>query len=55
MNSTEIRLIHEAIFCVPSDYEETPEKISIEMQDFVKFQGQGIAAEDGFVYADIKS
>ena len=54
MNSNEIRLIHNAIFCAPSDYAETPEDISIEMQDLVEFQGQGIAAEDGFVYADIK-
>jgi len=25
------------------------------MQDLVEFQGQGIAAEDSFVYADIRS
>ena len=55
MNFNEIRLISKAIFCAASDYKETSDNISIEIQDLVEFQGQVIAAGDGFVYADIKA
>ena len=53
MNADQIRTIHDVIFSGPSGVSGGPHDIRIAASNLVKFQGQGVAAPDGNVYADI--
>ena len=53
MSHDEIRSVHEAIFNGPSGFSDGPYDVRVAASNLVEFQGQGIAVQDGNVYADI--